>query len=66
MGPGGGGGGGHPGHKFPGYHGPFNFAQPWMDGYYPSYDLNDRSRYYDPYPSLHDGFPHGHGISPAP
>jgi hypothetical protein len=28
-----------------------NFAQPWLDGYYPTYDRNDRSRYYDPYPS---------------
>jgi hypothetical protein len=23
---------------------------PWLDGYYPSYDSNDRSHYYDPYP----------------
>ena len=22
---------------------------PWLDGYYPSYDSNDRSHYYDPY-----------------
>ncbi len=28
---------------------PFNFAQPWMDGYYPEYDLNDRSQYFEPY-----------------
>ncbi len=28
---------------------------PWLDGYYPSYDVNDRSRYYEPYRS------HGHG-----
>jgi hypothetical protein len=28
-----------------------------MDGYYPSYDLNDRSRYYEPYvaPKHHKG-----------
>ena len=28
---------------------PFNFAQPWVDGYWPEYDLNDRSRYFEPY-----------------
>lgn len=33
-----------------GGNGPQNFAQPWLDGYYPTYDRNDRSRYYDPYP----------------
>jgi hypothetical protein len=38
------GGHGH-GHKS----GPYNFAQPWMDGYWPEYDLHDRSRYYEPY-----------------
>ncbi len=43
-------GGGFPGGGFPGGGGPaVNFAQPWMDGYYPSYDLNDRSRYFEPY-----------------
>jgi len=26
-----------------------NYAQPWLDGHYPSYDLNDRSQYYQPY-----------------
>ncbi len=26
-----------------------NYAQPWLDGHYPSYDLNDRSQYYRPY-----------------
>jgi hypothetical protein len=46
-------GGGFPGGGFPGGGGKgnpaVNFAQPWMDGYYPSYDLNDRSQYYKPY-----------------
>jgi hypothetical protein len=28
---------------------------PWLDGYYPSYDSNDRSPYYEPYPSRHRG-----------
>lgn len=42
------GGGGHGGH---GHHGspPVNYAQPWLDGHYPEYDLNDRSRYWRPY-----------------
>jgi hypothetical protein len=54
-GPGWGGGGGWGPTPFPGGGGgghggpPANFAQPWMDGYYPSYDLNDRSDYYQPY-----------------
>lgn len=45
-----------PGPVGPGFFGPGrfggaqNFAQPWLDGYYPTYDRNDRSRYYDPYP----------------
>jgi len=43
-GPWGGHGGGH-GHQSQ----PFNLAQPWLDGYYPEYDLHDRSRYYEPY-----------------
>jgi hypothetical protein len=34
----------------PGWGGAQNFAQPWLDGYYPTYDRNDRSRNYDPYP----------------
>lgn len=29
--------------------GPTNTAQPWNDGHYPRYDLNDRSPYYRPY-----------------
>ena len=43
--------GGDHGHGH-GHHGqfrPFNFAQPWLDGYWPEYDQNDRSRYYEPY-----------------
>ena len=28
---------------------PANYADPSQDGYYPSYDQNDRSRYYEPY-----------------
>jgi hypothetical protein len=36
---------GTPGHIQP----PVNYAQPWLDGHYPSYDLNDRSRYWQPY-----------------
>lgn len=27
-----------------------NYAQPWLDGYYPTYDRNDRSDYYRSYP----------------
>jgi len=63
-------GGGGPG-GFPGYHpGNFsppavNFAQPWLDGHYPSYDLNDRSQYYQPYtsppPQSNHHFHGGHG-----
>ena len=49
VGPGPGGGGFGPGFGG-GYRGPQNFAQPWLDGYYPTYDRNDRSRYYNPYP----------------
>ncbi len=26
-----------------------NYAQPWLDGHYPSYDFNDRSQYWRPY-----------------
>ena len=48
-GPGGGGfgGGGFGGGNF----GPpaVNYAQPWLDGHYPSYDFNDRSDYWRPY-----------------
>jgi hypothetical protein len=45
---GGGGGFGHgPGHG--GNAPPANYAQPWMDGYYPQYDQRDRSPYYKPY-----------------
>jgi hypothetical protein len=44
MGGGFGGSFGH-GHKGP----PANFAQPWLDGYYPEYNQQDRSRYYEPY-----------------
>jgi hypothetical protein len=43
---GGPGGPGHPGSFFPPA---TNFAQPWLDGHYPSYDLNDRSQYWRPY-----------------
>lgn len=42
-------GGGFPGGGFPGGFPPANYAQPWVDGYYPTYDRNDRSRYYEPY-----------------
>ena len=46
--PGGGFGGG-----FGGFGGGFNpavnYAQPWLDGHYPTYDFNDRSQYYRPY-----------------
>lgn len=52
-------GGGFPffGPGFPGHGGggagafppPVNYAQPWLDGHYPQYDLNDRSRYWEPY-----------------
>lgn len=38
-----------PGFYTPRFRGPPNYAQPWMDGHYPSYDQNDRSRYYEPY-----------------
>jgi hypothetical protein len=40
---GGGRGGGSPYYQMQG-------PAPWLDGYYPSYDSNDRSHYYDPYP----------------
>lgn len=56
VGPIGPGPGPFPGPVGPGFFGPGrfggaqNFAQPWLDGYYPTYDRNDRSRYYDPYP----------------
>ena len=44
------GGGGGPGGG-PGFFPPpaTNYAQPWLDGHYPQYDLNDRSRYWQPY-----------------
>jgi hypothetical protein len=53
----GGGFGGGFGPFFPGFPGggghnvqpPVNFAQPWLDGHYPQYDLNDRSQYWRPY-----------------
>jgi hypothetical protein len=49
IGPGGP-GPGIPGGIWPGWSPPpVNFAQPWLDGHYPSYDLNDRSRYWQPY-----------------
>jgi hypothetical protein len=41
-------GGGNPGNFSPPA---VNFAQPWMDGHYPSYDFNDRSQYWQPYTS---------------
>ena len=42
--------GGGPGIGFPSlFQPPVNFAQPWLDGHYPSYDFNDRSRYWQPY-----------------
>lgn len=46
-------GGGGMGGGFPGLFGApaTNFAQPWLDGHYPSYDLNDRSQYWKPYQS---------------
>jgi hypothetical protein len=46
-------GGGGVGGGFPGMFPPpaVNFAQPWLDGHYPSYDLNDRSQYWRPYTS---------------
>ena len=60
-GPGMGGWGGFPGRFFnpPAV----NFAQPWLDGHYPQYDLNDRSQYWQPYtaPQFHG---HGHGGGP--
>jgi hypothetical protein len=43
--PGGGGGPGGPGGNQPAV----NFAQPWLDGHYPQYDLNDRTPYWKPY-----------------
>lgn len=50
---GGGFGGGGFGGGFGGGGSPYYQMQgpaPWLDGYYPSYDSNDRSQYYDPYP----------------
>jgi len=37
-----------------------NFAQPWLDGHYPQYDLNDRSQYWQPY-TAPQSRGHGHG-----
>jgi hypothetical protein len=42
---------------------PTNFAQPWLDGHYPKYDLNDRSQYWNPYTAPVQ--PH-HGRGPTP
>jgi hypothetical protein len=54
---------GGPGY-FPGHGGfqqpPANFAQPWLDGHYPSYDFNDRSDYWKPYVAPQHGHQH-HG-----
>src|SRR5262245_12507558 len=74
MGPGAGGGpgmgGGGMGGGFPGFfQGNFsppavNYAQPWLDGHYPSYDFNDRSQYWQPYtspPPSNGHFHHGGG-----
>jgi hypothetical protein len=33
-----------------GFGGRRNYAQPWLDGHYPTYDKNDRSDYYRSYP----------------
>ena len=45
-----GGYGGGFGHGHGHHHGPAaNYAQPWLDGYYPQYDQRDRSPYYRPY-----------------
>jgi hypothetical protein len=42
--------GGGSGTNYPGFSsGPYNTAQPWTDGYYPRYDLHQRSDYYRPY-----------------
>jgi hypothetical protein len=54
-----GGGPGYPGGGFKG-NPPVNYAQPWLDGYYPHYDEHDRSRYYEPYEG-HQQQHHGHG-----
>jgi hypothetical protein len=43
---------------------PVNFAEPWLDGHYPSYDLNDRSQYYQPYGAAAPPM-HGNGHTPA-
>ncbi len=71
MGGGGGGGypgggypgGGHQGGGYPGNYAPpaVNFAQPWMDGHYPTYDFNDRSGYWYPYTSPSPQSNHHHG-----
>lgn len=55
-----GGMGGGMGGGFPGGFGapPTNTAQPWLDGHYPQYDLNDRSQYWQPYTAPQH---HGHG-----
>jgi hypothetical protein len=34
----------------PAWGGGRNYAQPWLDGHYPTYDRNDRSDYYRSYP----------------
>lgn len=58
---------------WPGGGPPVNFAQPWLDGHYPSYDFNDRSEYWRPYvappampPGTVPGSPPGGWPSPSP
>jgi hypothetical protein len=73
MGGGGMGGGGMGGGSFPwwlfnrNFSPPaVNFAQPYMDGHYPQYDLNDRSQYWQPYtsPPPSSGHFHHGGMGP--
>jgi hypothetical protein len=55
-------GGGFPGFFHNNFSPPaVNFAQPWLDGHYPAYDLNDRSQYWQPYTSPPPSHGHFHG-----
>ncbi|HEY2412881.1 MAG TPA: hypothetical protein VGI40_11595 [Pirellulaceae bacterium] len=65
---GGGMGGAGMGGGFPGSFGQpaANYAQPWIDGHYPSYDLNDRSQYFQPYTSQPSFGGHSHGGGRGP
>src|SRR5439155_25626320 len=45
---------------------PTNYAQPWIDGHHPQYDLNDRSQYFRPYTAPVQVIPFGPGSGGGP